>query len=346
MARCFRITCMKVSLLFIYLLFFQAGQAQYDFNELNTKFAQYEKDMGGKLVIMVYKDGKVVYTKSSADFLPNEQQPVGSCSKWFTAAMVMEYIDEGKISLDDKVSKYLPIFSTYGKGYITIRNCLTHMTGIEGDKGTGTTGGFKTLEGEVNSYANSHEIQTNAGTAFRYSNIGLNIAARIVEIVGKREFEQIMQQKFLRPMGMRSTTFQFDYDKGISGSNGAYSSPADFINFMGMLMNKGMFKGKRILSEKAVAQLEELQIDGQQMKYSPPCMQGLDYALGAWVLEKDNNGKPTCFTAPSLTGTWPVMDLCRGYACIIFTKGNGSEDKKQVFTGIKAVIDSQIQCNN
>ncbi|HWB24480.1 MAG TPA: serine hydrolase domain-containing protein [Chitinophagaceae bacterium] len=347
MTRVLPLTCLKVSALFIFLLFFQAAFSQNDFSELNDKFTQYEKALGGKLAIMVYKDGKAAYSKTSTDFLPNTQEPVGSCSKWLTAAVIMTYVDEGKISLDDKVSKYLPIFATYGKAYITVRDCLKHMTGIKGDDGAGTSGGFKSLEDEVTSYANRHDIQTNPGTEFRYSNIGLNIAARIVEIVGKREFEQLAQQRLFRPMGMRSTTYQFDYDKGISPSNGAYSSASDLLNFMGMLLNKGMFKNKRILSEKVVAALEQLQIDPAAAKYTPLVTQGMGYAFGSWVAEQDNNGKPTCFTAPSLTGIWPWLDVCRSYAAIIFVKGSTQNgEKKNYFTDIKQVIDAQLPCNN
>ncbi|MFX8797496.1 serine hydrolase domain-containing protein, partial [Acinetobacter baumannii] len=57
--------------------------------------------------------------------------PIASCSKWLTAALVMVLVDEGKISLDDKVTKYIPEFAKYSKGYITIRHCLSHQTGIE-----------------------------------------------------------------------------------------------------------------------------------------------------------------------------------------------------------------------
>jgi len=43
----------------------------------------------------------------------------------------MTLVDEGKIALDDKVAKYIPDFAKYSKGYITIRHCLSHQTGIE-----------------------------------------------------------------------------------------------------------------------------------------------------------------------------------------------------------------------
>jgi CubicO group peptidase (beta-lactamase class C family) len=349
MACKFRSTCLKVSSLVIFLLFFQFGNAQYDFGGVNSKFLQYEKESGGKLTIMIYKDGKTLYSKSSTDFLPNTQAPVGHSSEWLTTALVMALVDEGKLSLDDKISKYLPIFGSYGKGYITIRHCLTHTTGIAGDKLMAVimkSNVYPTLEATVNAYAAKHEIQTNPSTEFKYSNIGPDIAGRIAEIVGKREFEQLVQQLLLRPLGMRNTTFQFDYDKGVSPSTGAYSSAADYINFLTMLLGKGMFKGKRVLSEASVEFMEQLQVDAAKVKYAPKGAEGLGYANGAWVAEQDSKGNATCFTVPSLTGTWPVMDVCRGYACVIFAKGTGEEENKDVFTEIKQAIAGQLQCNN
>ena len=167
-----------------------------------------------------------------------------------------------------------------------------------------------------------------------------------MEIVTKREFEQVVQQRFLRPMGMRGTTFQYDYDKGINAANGAYSTAADYMNFLSMLLGKGMFKGKRILSEKAVETLEQLQIDQAHVKFAPEVVKGASYAFGSWVLEQDANGKPTCFTSPSFTGIWPVLDICRGYASVIFVKSTDLDEKKVLFDEVKKIIDAQLPCGN
>lgn len=45
----------------------------------------------------------------------------------------MTFVDQGKLSLDDKVSRYIPVLTKYSKGYITIRDCLAHLTGIESE---------------------------------------------------------------------------------------------------------------------------------------------------------------------------------------------------------------------
>ena len=134
MSELFRRSCIKVSITLCFLLFFQLLNAQYNFTELDKKLQQYQSQLGENIVTLIYKDGKIVYSKSLGDFNPTTQVPIASCSKWLTSALVMTFVDEGKLSLDDYVSKYLPIFNDYGKGYITIRQCLSHLTGIQGDK--------------------------------------------------------------------------------------------------------------------------------------------------------------------------------------------------------------------
>ena len=142
-------------------------------------------------------------------FNSKTQAPIASCSKWLTAALVMQFVDEGKLSLDDKVAKYIPEFDKYFKSYITIRQCLCHMTGIADDKNflkrILERRKFSSLEEEVNSFA-AREIRANAGTDFWYGNVGLNIAGRVLEIISKKKFEVLIKTKLFTPLGMTKTT--------------------------------------------------------------------------------------------------------------------------------------------
>ena len=285
-------------------------------------------------------------------FNAKTQQPIGAASQWLTAALVMTFVQDGKISLDDKVSDYLPVFALHGKSYITIRQCLTHNTGIQSEEGVGKffqRNKFKTLEDAVNDFAAKREIQTNPGTEFRYSNIGFNIAGRVLEVVTKRTFDHLMQERILRPLGMRNTTFSNeDYNDALNPNTGARSTASDYINFLAMLLNKGNFNGKTILSESSVALILTQQATGSQVKNAPVSVEGLSYGLGDWILETNTRGSALALTSPSLKGTWPFIDLCRGYACILFTKELSGEQKKDLFLNIKATVDKAMpvpSCN-
>jgi CubicO group peptidase (beta-lactamase class C family) len=94
----------------------------------------------------------------------------------------------------------LPIYEKYSKGYLTIRHCLSNTTGLEVEKG-GLRSSFQktkfaSLEEQVNSFASKHEIVANPGEQYYYSQIGLNIAARVLEVVSKKSFDRLALKNY------------------------------------------------------------------------------------------------------------------------------------------------------
>ena len=336
------------------MLFFQMSFSQSQkipkevgvnrFEDLDGLIQQNQKLLGGNLVAMVWTD-TLVYKRELGDFDSKTIAPIASCSKWLTAALVMMFVDEGKISLDDKVSKYIPDFELYGKNYITIRHCLSHYTGIKvetGLKGMFARKKFNSLKEEAESYARD-EIQANAGEEFRYSTAGLNIAGAILEIVSKKKFDMLIKQKLLNPLGMRKTTFSTLDGSPPNPSGGALSTAEDYMHFLQMLLNNGKYHGVQILSEASVKEMRKMQTTPEQIKYAPKAGEGFGYALGSWVLEEGKDGVANVLSSPGLFGTWPMVDWCRGYACVFFVKTLLSgEQKKDAYMQMKDAIDEKI----
>ena len=342
--------CLKFSSLLAFMLLLQPVMGQYNFTAADDLLTKNQKLLGGDIIAMVYKDGKLVYNKQfNKEFTGKTQAPIASCSKWLTAALTMIFVEEGKISLDDPVAKYLPIFASYSKKYITIRNCLAHTTGIHAEepglKAILQGKKYSTLEDEVNAFASKHEIERNPGEMFFYSNIGLNIVGRVLEVVTKKTFDRLIADRLLRPLKMRQTTFYIDYDKSFNPSGGALSTANDYMNFLTMILNKGMFEGKRILSEKSIAEMQKVQTGTATVKYQPAVALGYSYGLGEWIRDKDASGAGTAITCPGLYGTYPMVDYCRGYASLIFVKTLLNEQKKEVYDQFKDAIDAQINSN-
>ena len=338
-----RLFCIKVSAVVFFLLIFQLSNAQYNFTELDAKLKQYQKQLGNNVVALVYKDGKMVYTNELGDFKTNTVAQIASCSKWLTAALVMQFVDEGKLSLDDYVSKYIPDMTKYGKGYITIRQCLSHTTGIHNEAPLLSIirlSRYATLEEEVNDFMSKHELDAQPGKEFRYSSIGLNMVGRVLEIISKKSFDRLIQDKLLRPLNMRYTTFASE--KAPNPSGGAKSTALDYMNFLTMILNKGMFNGKRILSEQSVEIMQQSQTTPAMIKYAPKPAEGFNYALGEWVLAQDKNGKSTAVSSPGLFGTWPMVDYTGNYAAIIFVKTLINDDRKEIYMDMKGAIDKVV----
>lgn len=149
--------CRKFSLCIGFLLLLQVTQAQNNFGKVDKWLKNNLEELGGRAFLMIYKDGKIVYSKAEngmsnrqkmttkfiakrqgkdaskmqQDFTATSRERIVSCSKWLSAALVMTFVDEGKLSLEDTVGKYLPIMTTNGKGNIKIWQFLSHLTGIK-----------------------------------------------------------------------------------------------------------------------------------------------------------------------------------------------------------------------
>jgi CubicO group peptidase (beta-lactamase class C family) len=146
---------------------------------------------------------------------------IASMSKAMTTSLVMMLVDEGKVSIDDPVEKYLPEF----KGQmvvdpkdpthtphppshpITIREILSHTSGIP-FRPLGETGVLDNhpLAEEVAIYA-SHPLIFDPGSEYAYSNAGIGTGARIVEVVSGMPYEKFLQERLFDPLGMTDTTF-------------------------------------------------------------------------------------------------------------------------------------------
>lgn len=331
------------SVFFLFLLIFQAASSQPNYPEIDRAFKMNQQALGKDAVMMIYKSGKIVYENALGDLTTASQVRIASCSKWFTAALVMTFVDEGKISLDDTVGKFLPLFTKYGKGQIKVWHCLSHTAGLEQEPVKMITlvnrnSKYNSLEEEINDWAKKKDVVAIPGTEFRYGNVGLNIAARIIEIAGKKGFEEIFQERIGRPLNLSATTFTKNGEIA-NPSGGAWSTAADYMNFEIMFLNKGVFRGKRIISKASVEKMLEAETNQSMIKYAPAAASGYDYGFGIWIQEKDANGKTSAVTSPGLFGTWPVVDYCRNYTLIIFTKNLLTEKKSEIYIAIKKVVD-------
>ncbi len=340
MSAIFKINCLKASMVAVFLLFLQAVFAQGSFSALDQALEENKKLLGKDISVAVTTADTIIYQKNIGDVQPKTPVPIGASSQWFTTALIMQLADEGKLSLDDKITQYLPIFDSYRKGYLTIRHCLTHQTGIgrEGFKVAALfeKSKFNMLEEAVLDIAKK-DIHANAGEEFRFSNYGMVIVARIAEVVTKKRFEQLMRTRIFVPLGMRNTSFVTDDGTAPNPANGAKSTATDFAKFLQMLLNGGKGGGKPILSEGAVQDMRKVQLVPPQSALLPKTTQGYAFALGSWAI--DNNippGSPANILAlPNFNGVWPVVDFTRKQAMVVMAKEFSGEQRPDVYHNLK-----------
>jgi CubicO group peptidase (beta-lactamase class C family) len=337
-------TCLKFSLGLIFMLILQSLSAQPDFSQLENKLKQNEKTLGKDLVVVVQKEGKNIFLKESDDFKLKMPAPIGNSSKWLTAAIVMILVDEGKLKLDEPVAKYIPIFKKYMKGYITIRHCLSQTTGLDTDA-TGIIkftqkSKFNTLDEEMEFFATKKLIVDNPGEAFADGSVGFNIVGKVIEVVTKKTFERVATEKLFRPLMMRTSTFYDEGGMAPNPSSGASCSAFDYLNFLQMIMNKGMFNGKKVLSEASVNYLLEHQFPESRVRYNPELTKGWTFAAGSWIEEDNGNTWRNIYSGASAQGTWPWLDLKRKYTAIVLPMAPLNIERRDLFIQIRSVVEA------
>ncbi len=324
----------------VFVLIFQVAGAQ-SFGSLEAVMEKRKNHFGGKMAVTVWKDTTIFQKVIGEDFTLNTQAPIGCASAWITAAVVMTFVDQGKIKLDDPVAKYIPIFATYAKSYLTIRHCLANTTGIEPDKGGVQKyfqkTRFETLEDEVNAFA-KREIKNNPGEVFYYNDIGTSIAARVVEVVAKRSFERLAAERIFRPLGMKRSRFVSETG-AIDPFAGAESTASDYLKFLAMLLNKGTLGAKKVLTPESVAEMQKIQTGQAKTLFTPKQTEGSGYGLGNWIMPSIANGM---YASPALSGGWPFINTQKNYGAVIFGVTKDKDDDKEVYLEIIRTLESAL----
>jgi CubicO group peptidase (beta-lactamase class C family) len=140
---------------------------------------------------------------------PDTLFQIGSISKTFTATMLMQLVEQGKVDLDAPVKKYIKDFKLQDKTVekqVTVRHLLTHMGGWVGDYFNDFGNGDDALDRMVKDIAKLPQIHP-LGKIWSYNNTGFNIAARIIEIVTGKSYEQAAQDMLFDPLKLKMSFF-------------------------------------------------------------------------------------------------------------------------------------------
>ena len=183
--------------------------------------------------IAIVKDGQIAYVKAYGDArlepktpaTPQMRYSIGSISKQFTATAILLLQEQGKLSLDDKVSKYVPDLTRANE--ITIRQLLSMTSGYQDywPQDYVMPGMLKPTDAQqiMNNWGKK-PLDFEPGTKWQYSNTNYVIAGVIVEKVAKMPLLQFLQQKIFTPLGIKSS---FDTDAGPLPEN----DPRGYLRF-------------------------------------------------------------------------------------------------------------------
>ena len=202
-----------------------------------------------------------------------------------TAPAILKLIEAGKIDLDAAVTNYLPEFVGGQKEAITVRNLLTHTSGLR--PGLGRRPEWSGVAQAVE-FACGEKLRAPTGTKFIYSDINYILLGEIVHRVSGRDLHQFTRAEIYAPLGMKDTGFlppERVHDRvapteklsngnilrgtvhdptsrrmgGIAGHAGLFSTAADLARYARMLLNHGKLDGIRIFSDESIRLMTQLQ---------------------------------------------------------------------------------------
>ena len=238
-------------------------------------------------VVLIGNQGEVVYRRSFG-YRSLEPKKISMTEETIfdlasltkviaTTTAIMQLAEKGKLNIEAPVARYWPAFKKNGKGSITVRQLLTHYSGLRPDLSLRPKwSGYK--KAMLRIIAERPDIPP--GSGFIYSDINFEVLGELVRRITGQPLDRYCAEHIFKPLGMKETGFnpslslreriaptQFTPQKqrcgvahdpscfnmgGVSGHAGLFSTADDLAVFARMLLNKGSLHGKKILSAKSV----------------------------------------------------------------------------------------------
>jgi CubicO group peptidase (beta-lactamase class C family) len=270
---------------------------------------------------------------------------IGSVSKSFASVTLLQLLDEGKVDLHKPVTEYLP-WLEFNTKYrpITLHHLLTHTAGI-------VIGSEETMQGKPEVWR-LRDLPTSAppGTYYHYSNVGYKIVGLVVEALRERPFPEVLRERVMGPLGMRSTLTSMtnesrpkiataylplhdDRPKSYGGplvpspwfesdtADGSIcSTGSDMARYIRFILNKGVGDSGRVLSKKGFELLTSKAVAPQDGKHGEYYGYGLD-------VEEDGGHLGIRHTG-GMIGHYCSMriDMDDGIGVMVMVNGPGERD--------------------
>ena len=300
---------------------------------------------------------------------------IASMSKPLTATALMMLVDEGKVALDEAVARYLPEFAgqllaadaEHPQGHapahpLTVRMLLDHTGGLPflAPAEHGKIDGLPLREA-VAGYARL-ALRSEPGTRYQYSNCGIDVVGRIIEVVRGLPYEDFMAQRLLAPLAMRDTSCWpdaaqlrrlarsyrpaadqagleeipiaylayplDDHRRGPCPGGGYFPTAGDLLAFCRMILAGGVAQGRRYLSPVALAEMTGRQAGALDAAY------GLGWQTPA----------PGLFGHGGAYGTDLAIDRPHGLITILLAQHDGyaNGDGGRILPAFKAAALSEL----
>ncbi|MGK5679016.1 serine hydrolase domain-containing protein [Actinoplanes sp. URMC 104] len=256
---------------------------------------------------------------------------LASLTKVYTAILVLQLVDQGRVELTAPVRRYLPEFTGAGKDQVTVAMLLAHTSALPvGAKVTGYSTNAQRWRAVMATPLVKGGVP---GTTFRYSSVGLMVLGRLVEKLAGKSLDKVLADRITTPLGLRDTGFlplKWVKDRsrlvatdarssrgllrgtvhddvanrlgGVAGHAGIFATARDVAVIGQMLLAGGTYGGKRILSAAVVEQMLTNANKGKPAVDPERPRRTADHGLGVELNQPWFMGRLTSATAFGHTG--------------------------------------------
>lgn len=216
-----------------------AQQTATQIDELMKKYYDYGQFNGA---ILVAEKGKVVYAKGlglanmewSMPNQPDTKFRIGSITKQFTATLILQLVEEGKLKLDGKITDYLTDYRKDTGDRVTIHHLLNHTSGIPSytsrpDFRTAIMRNPYKITDFVKQLT-SGDLEFEPGSKFSYNNSGYVLLGAIIEKVTGKSYETVLTERILKPLGMTNSGYDSTSPLLPKRASGYEKRPSGYVN--------------------------------------------------------------------------------------------------------------------
>lgn len=239
-----RITSILSAALFSFFTY--SSSAQINMQKADRLFFEHAQGNGPGLAIKVTKNGDVLYENYVGKANLSHQIPisdtsrflVGSISKQFTAYAILLLEEDGKLSIDDPITKYLPEFKGL-EGDVTLRMLANHTSGFRNNGDLNEMRG-RFSEDFVGNYEmvdmllRQKHLNFNPGDQFQYNNTGYILLAEIVRRVSGMTFPEFVERNIFQPLKMENSLFFDNSTRIIKNKVDSYFITEDGVGYVAM----------------------------------------------------------------------------------------------------------------
>lgn len=215
--------------------------------QVDEIFAPWDSNDTPGAAVAIVKDGAVIYKKGygmanleyDIPISPSSIFHIASVSKQFTVFSILLLENQGKLSLDDDVRKYIPEVPDFGKT-ITLRHLATHTSGLRDQWNLLSMAGWRmddviTKEHILKLVSKQKELNFDPGEEYTYCNTGFTLLAEVVARISDMSFAEFTETNIFEPLKMSNTLFYDDHEKIVK--NRTYSYYSDSKGFKKSVLN-------------------------------------------------------------------------------------------------------------